>query len=145
MSKYINFRRMIPSGDWRNIVFTPAFNYIWLYKPRNWVFDERAGEYRLFVEGIDEYPWVDADNLPVLGKIIFETERYITLEIQPHEHRAGSNVFSQPYKHTIHKADLMNGRFMIKPIEYVGDWNEKKDFSNFGSIDDIIDNTLPVD
>lgn len=117
MSNFWNFKKLYPDGDWRRIWFTPAYNYIWLSKDRNYAFDPRANDYMLFVEGLDEYPWADSESLPILGKIIFENERFITVEILPHLNKNGE--MSQPYRNTIHKADLMNGRFKVEPLEYV--------------------------
>lgn len=117
MSKFWNFNKLYPDGDWRRIKLTPAYNFLWLSKDRKWTWDETIKEYRLFVEGLDEYPWGDSKELPILGKIIFENERFITVEILPHINHNGE--MSQPYRHTIHKVDLMNGRFKVEPIEYV--------------------------
>ena len=116
MSKFWNFKKLYPDGDWRRIKLTPAYNYLWLSKERKWLWSDAYQKYRLFVEGSEEYPWIDGE-LPVLAKIIFENERFITVEILPHVNHNGK--MSQPYRHTIHKVDLMNGRFKVEPVEYV--------------------------
>lgn len=116
MNKFWNFKKLYPDGDWRKIKLTPAYNYLWLSKERKWVWSDTYQEDRLFVEGIKEYPWVDGE-LPVLAKIIFENERFIAVEILPHVNHNGE--MSQPYRHSIHKVDLMNGGFKVEPVEYV--------------------------
>lgn len=63
----------------------------------------------------NDIPWADCKE--VLAKCFKEYSRYLIFEILPHVNACSiTGSLSEPYRFTIHKHDILSGKFKVEPM-----------------------------
>ena len=112
----LTYRQKLDSNEHLTKINYIPGEYVWVSKRRS-VHTNKKGETTVYIEDLEAYPWAICDK--VLGRVIFDHPRYVTVEILPHYNPDGGYGLSIPYRTAIHKNDIYNQRFKVKHIDDV--------------------------